>query len=377
MDVLQIHHSALTALGETQGLNARLALLHKALRQRHAFIDRLAVAPFEPETRRVRTFVHSTHGEPPLAFYEAVLEEAPSLAALAASGEPRVIQDLLALNQPGARPHTQAILAAGYRASYTLPFRWNGRFEAFVFFDSRLAHSMTPNVLEDLDLFGHLAGSVVLAERQTLRALLAALRTASQMVHLRDPETGGHLERMAAYARVIAQDLARRGLRAFDDAFIEHLAAFAPLHDLGKIGTPDGVLMKPGALDPEEQAVMRQHPLTGRTMVDAILANFGAEQLEHVDLLRHVAEGHHELLDGSGYPHGLREDEVPIAARIIAVADIFDALTSRRPYKTPWPNTEAFAYLRRQAEGKLDRDCVEALIAQKEAVERIQATFAA
>ncbi|HQL49449.1 MAG TPA: HD domain-containing phosphohydrolase, partial [Holophaga sp.] len=128
---------------------------------------------------------------------------------------------------------------------------------------------------------------------------------------------------------------------------------------------------------PEEQAVMRQHPLTGRTMVDAILASFGAEQLEHVDLLRHVAEGHHELLDGSGYPHGLREDEVPIAARIIAVADIFDALTSRRPYKTPWPNTEAFAYLRRQAEGKLDRDCVEALIAQKEAVERIQATFAA
>lgn len=376
MESPTVHPDGLAALGRSGGLSAKLQALHEALRRRHPAIDRLAVALFDPDTQRVKTFVHSTQGEPPLALYEAVLEAAPSLAGLVRTRASRVIQDLR--DHGGGSPafHTQALLRAGYRASYTVPFFWNDRFEAFIFFDSRLAHSLLPEALEDLDLFAHLAGNLALSELHAVRALLAALRTASQMVHLRDPETGGHLERMAHFSRLIAQDLARRGIQSFDDAWIERLFAFAPLHDLGKIGTPDEVLMKPGALTPEEQAVMRRHTQKGREMVDAILANFGAEHLDHVDLLRHVAEGHHEMLDGSGYPWGLQADQVPIAARIIAVADIFDALTSRRPYKEPWPNAEAFEHLVRQAGDRLDRDCVDALRGQPEEVARIQRTFA-
>ena len=233
----------------------------------------------------------------------------------------------------------------------------------------------TPEVLDDLDVYGHLAGALALGELIPLRTLLAALRTATRMVHLRDPETGGHLERMAHFARLIARDLARSGKRRFDDDLIEHIFAFAPLHDIGKIGVPDEILMKDGALTEGEFDVMKRHSDQGRTLVDAILANFGLEELDYVDLLRQIAESHHEMLDGSGYPHGSRADQVPIAARIIAVADIFDALTSQRPYKEPWPNPRAYDYLRQQARWKLDEDCVAALLENPEEVERIQATF--
>jgi len=110
-------------------------------------------------------------------------------------------------------------------------------------------------------------------------------------------------------------------------------------------------------------------------MVDAIIRNFGMESFEHIDLLRHVAEHHHETLDGLGYPHGLRGGQIPLAARIVAVADVFDALTSRRPYKPAWSNERAFAELRKLAREKLDGTCVESLIRNRQAVAEIQHRF--
>lgn len=120
---------------------------------------------------------------------------------------------------------------------------------------------------------------------------------------------------------------------------------------------------------------MKEHVVIGRRIIDAILQDFGLDTLPHADMLRNIAEYHHEAVDGSGYRLGLRGEEIPIEARIIAVADIFDALTSRRRYKVAWTNQEAFRLLQQLAGFKLDRDCVAALIENEEAVLEIQAQF--
>lgn len=364
----------LQALGAACGLKSKLKAMHGALQARYPFIDRLALALYESSTRRLRTFLQSQEGEPPLALYESLLEEAPALARMLEAREARVVQDL-SVYEAGTHPHTKALRAQGYGSSYTLPFYWNGNLEAFIFFNSHEKGCFPEALLGELDAWGHLVGTLALCELGAIRALMAALRMANTMVHMKDPETGGHLERMAHFSRLIARGLASSGTHSFDDETIEHIFAFAPLHDVGKIGVPDAVLMKPSALTAPEWKVMQRHPAAGLELIDAILGHFGAEHLEHVDLLRHVAESHHEMMDGSGYPSHLNGEAIPIVARIIAVADIFDALTSHRPYKEPWTNADAFDYLRRQTEHKLDHDCVEALIQGTDEIERIQALF--
>jgi len=117
------------------------------------------------------------------------------------------------------------------------------------------------------------------------------------------------------------------------------------------------------------------HTRRGREIIDDLLANFGLDTIQHVNILRNIAEYHHEAINGKGYLKQLKGEEIPLEARIVAVADVFDALTSKRSYKDAWTNDEAFAMLQRLAGEKLDADCVSALIENREAVERIQAQF--
>jgi HD-GYP domain-containing protein (c-di-GMP phosphodiesterase class II) len=228
-------------------------------------------------------------------------------------------------------------------------------------------------LLPTLDVYGHLISLTVINELSIIHTMLAAVRTARDMTSLRDVETGAHLDRMAHYARFIAKTLAPK--YGFSDEYIEHLFLFAPLHDIGKIGIPDRILHKQGPLSDEERETMRQHARTGRDVIDAMLAEFGLNSLPYVDVLRNITEFHHEKMDASGYPLGLEGKDIPIEARIIAVADIFDALTSRRPYKHAWSNEEAFGLLSTLAGTKLDADCIRALTEQVDQVERIQEQF--
>lgn len=110
-------------------------------------------------------------------------------------------------------------------------------------------------------------------------------------------------------------------------------------------------------------------------MIDRIIDNFALDNLQHIDLLRNIAQYHHEFINGKGYPEGLRGDEIPIEARIVAVADVFDALTSKRPYKEAWDTDKAFEVLEQMSGEKLDTDCVQALINNSDRVEEIKAQF--
>jgi len=214
---------------------------------------------------------------------------------------------------------------------------------------------------------------MIIKELSTIKALAAALKTTGKIAHIRDPETGSHLDRMSRYSRLIASALADKyGLK---DDYIEHVFMFSPLHDIGKIGIPDEILMKPGKLDQEEMEIMKSHAVKGREIVDEILNNFGLDGIEYVDVLRNIAAYHLEAIKGTGYPSGKSGQDIPLEARIIAVADVFDALTSQRPYKEAWTNESAFEWLKQLAGEKLDLDCVNALLDNIDEVEKIQQRF--
>lgn len=180
------------------------------------------------------------------------------------------------------------------------------------------------------------------AQTETIEKLARA-------VEFRDAGTGGHIDRMAAYALVVARRL------GFSVHECDLLHRASPLHDVGKIGVPDAILLKPGALTPEERSVMERHAEAGYQLLrgsHSELLQLGAE----------IALAHHERWDGAGYPHGLRGEQIPLAARIVAVADVFDALTHARSYKRSWPLSEVLDELKRQKGRQFDPAVVEALM---------------
>lgn len=353
-------------------LQHKLQQLLHTLQQKYPEVQRLAVALYDHGSDWVKTFVAVENGANALPFYHARLHDTTWLQTVAASQTPRVINDFSVL-EDSHKQHVQALLESGYRASYTLPMCVNGYFFGFVFFNARQAGTFQGALLSELDVLGHLASLMVYNERSSVRTLLATLKSAMNLTHARDPETGNHLERMSRYARLIAQGIAPA--KGLDDSFVEHIYLFAPLHDLGKITVPDRVLLKPGRLDDEEQRIMREHARAGLQLIDQLLDNFGLASVSQVPMLRNIVMHHHELYDGTGYPCGLVGEGIPLEARIVTVADVFDALTSERPYKQAWSNAEAFTWMAARAGQMFDPACLQALQARAEEVAHIQQCF--
>ncbi len=184
----------------------------------------------------------------------------------------------------------------------------------------------------------------------------------SRAAEFRDPETGFHIMRMAHYSRLIAEQI---GLSGEDQDLI--LAA-APMHDVGKIAIPDHILLKPGRLDEAELAIMRTHAEKGYEILRG-------SRSKMLDLAALIARTHHEKIDGSGYPRGLKGEEIPLPGRIVAVADVFDALTTERPYKSPWEIDRASRWLRENAGRHFDPICVEAFLARRDDFLEIKSSF--
>jgi putative two-component system response regulator len=184
---------------------------------------------------------------------------------------------------------------------------------------------------------------VLLATRQQVVQCLGAA------AEFKDNETGLHVVRMSHYSRLIGQAL------GFNKVLLEDLFSAAPMHDVGKIGIPDAILRKPGRLDEDELLVMRQHPEIGARII-------GQQADGMLAMAYRIALCHHEKWDGSGYPHGLAGEAIPLEARIVAVADVFDALTSVRPYKRAWSFDDAVAHLREQSGRHFDPALVELFI---------------
>jgi HD-GYP domain-containing protein (c-di-GMP phosphodiesterase class II) len=365
------HIDKLAQLNEARSMQDKIQFLHEFISTDFPFIDRIAVAIYDPGNGMLKTLAYSSDDASPLLRYQVLLEDAPSLNEIRHMCKPRVVNDLDIFND-GQNPHTKSISSAAFVASYTVPILQDDEFYGFLFFNSLQKSVFTEPVLAELDINSRLLMMIVVGEISNIRTLSATIQSALQMTHERDPETGAHLGRMAAYSRLIATELAEAF--DFDDMFIENLTLFAPLHDLGKISIPDSILLKPGRLNEHEYEIMKTHAQRGRSMIDRLLKNYRLDQVAEIGMLQNIAECHHEAVDGSGYPNGLVGDEIPIEARIVTVADIFDALTSLRPYKEAWENHIAYEYLQELSGTKLDRHCVQALINNKDAVTKIQAS---
>lgn len=204
---------------------------------------------------------------------------------------------------------------------------------------------------------------------------LATIFAMSKLAESRDPETGTHLERMREYCRAIAGAISRheKFREVVDDSFVRTLYAASPLHDIGKVGVPDSILLKQGPLEPEEWAIMTTHSTIGAETLRAVNREHPGNDLIEMGIA--IAESHHEKWDGSGYPHGLSETDIPLAARILALGDVYDALTSRRCYKPAFSHQKSREIVIAGSGGHFDPDIVEAFLAVEEEFVRIRSEY--
>jgi putative two-component system response regulator len=206
-----------------------------------------------------------------------------------------------------------------------------------------------------------LADEVQATTRELLDREEEIIYRLSRAAEYRDTDTGAHIARMAQYCRLIAEAL------GLDRQECRTIYLAAPMHDIGKIAVADSILLKPGRLTAEERAVMEHHTVHGHK----ILADSKSPLIRQA---AEIAVSHHERWDGSGYPNGLRGTEIPLFGRIAAVADVFDALTSERPYKTAWPPEEAKAHIVEASGTHFEPACVEAFCRRWDDVMRICAS---
>jgi len=358
--------------GAEDKLSARVVEIHQEIKSWLPSLNRIAVALYDPETDVLKTFVNSSDHGSPNEHYEAALKDVQSLSQLAEDRLPRTLNDLTVLAK-GDGEHTQKILQKGYLSSHTVPIVHNNVFHGFVFFNASETGCFTDSVVYKLGVYAQLVGLLSITEFNAIRTLQAAVKTAREISQFRDEETGGHLTRMANISRVIA--LAMADSHGLSDEFIEYLFHFAPLHDIGKIAIPDGILLKEGLLTDFERETMQTHVAKGMEIVGKLISGFKMESMPKIDMLQNIVWCHHEAMDGSGYPQGLLGDQIPLEARIIAVADVFDALTSARPYKKAWTNTEALDFLKCKSPKIFDEECVSALANHITKIEEIQKRF--
>jgi len=205
-----------------------------------------------------------------------------------------------------------------------------------------------------------LLNQVVIRAEETEQQMLNCLNT---IALTRDNETGNHIIRTQHYVKIIALRLLAMGLHTeeLDEKSIELMFKAAPLHDVGKVGIPDAILKKPGQLTQEEWSIMKTHPEIGESALAAAIKITDTNK-NIFSVAIEIAGGHHEQWDGSGYPRGLRGQDIPLAARIMAIADVYDALVSKRVYKKDWSHEEAEALIRSKKSTHFDPDVVDAFI---------------
>ncbi len=234
----------------------------------------------------------------------------------------------------------------------------------------------------DLRILASLVSSTALAAHSQIRrferdeAQHATVFAMARLAERRDNETGQHLARVSEYCRLVALGLREDGhhVDVITDHFVDDLVRSAPLHDIGKVGIPDNILLKPGKLVGDEWEVMKQHTVIGAETMRSIIES--TAQPGFLIMGRDIAWCHHEKWDGTGYPRGIAGEEIPLSARIVALADVYDALTTERPYKKPWSHERAMELILDESGKHFDPDVVAAFAKRAEEACRIRVQLA-
>ncbi|KGE73142.1 HD domain-containing phosphohydrolase [Spirochaeta lutea] len=317
---------------------------------------------------------------PPLlnAGFTQSLQET-SLSELVTTQKPRIINDLIQRQEEFPSPATELIIQEGYRSSLTLPLVFNSRCVGFVFINADKPGAYTQEHVALVQRFFVIIKNYVY-HHYIVQLILA--QTAGAFVRTmekKDDETSAHIIRMSNYSHVLAKGLnehTRRGTiktgYEVTQRKVREIFWFAPLHDLGKIGIPDAVLFKQGGFTPEERRIMETHVPMGTAILQELNTNLGQYLSQHfLTTAVEIIETHHERWDGSGYPNKLKESAIPLAGRIVAIADVFDALTSERPYKDAWPLEKAYQFIESQKGLHFDPFLVDQFLENRPAIEEI------
>ncbi|MDR2437809.1 MAG: response regulator [Planctomycetaceae bacterium] len=202
-----------------------------------------------------------------------------------------------------------------------------------------------------------------------------AIFALAKLAESRDVDTGAHLERVQYYCRALSQQMAtlEKYQEIIDPEFIRLMFQTSPLHDIGKVGIPDSVLLKPGRLDPNEFEIMKTHTTIAAQTLDAALGKFPG--VSFLKMARDIAATHHEKYDGSGYPNGLKGENIPLCGRIIALADVYDALISKRVYKQAFTHDSAKSVILEGSGKHFDPDVVECFLAREDQFVSIRKRF--
>ncbi|TSA48333.1 MAG: HAMP domain-containing protein [Nitrosomonadales bacterium] len=281
-----------------------------------------------------------------------------ALAMLSASSEPVAFR-----LEADRRATLEGCLALdGLKSAVYLPLLGQGETRAVMVFASQAEEYRQ----EHVEFLSNVAATMshVLEKTVVMENLVAAaVQGLAKLAESRDPETGDHLTRMALYSALVAEELGRDSPYAaqITPAYVRDVFHFAPMHDIGKVGIPDNVLLKPGRLDSDERKDMERHPSIGGEVLRRCEAQVQALGHSMFQVGIEIAECHHEKFDGSGYPAGVKGQDIPLSARIVAVADVFDALTSKRPYKDAWPVEKALAVMQEEAGTQFDPDVIIAM----------------
>jgi len=233
----------------------------------------------------------------------------------------------------------------------------------------------TQDFLKDQNAF--LEAEVARRTREVQAIQDVTILALASLAETRDNDTGNHIRRTQFYVKTLADHLMMhpRFTAELDEQIIIRLYKSAPLHDIGKVGIPDAILLKPGKLDPDEFNVMKGHSVLGYEAIDHAEKRLGLD-VEFLMMAKEIAHCHHEKWDGSGYPQGIGGDDIPLSARIMAVADVYDALICRRVYKAPMPHEQAIAIIQNGAGSHFDPDIVDAFMDINEHLRAIAEQFA-
>ncbi len=240
---------------------------------------------------------------------------------------------------------------------------------------TQLALKAAADFLRDQNAY--LEQQVAMRTRELAGIQEVTILAMASLAETRDTDTGNHIRRTQHYVRALAQALSAhpRFVRTLSPAYIELLFKSAPLHDIGKVGVPDRILLKPGRFTPEEFEIMKRHTVLGYEAIARAEADLG-RPVPFLSMAKDIALYHQEKWDGSGYPEGRRGDDIPLSARLMAVADVYDALISRRVYKDGMPHEKAVAIMAEGRGSHFDPDVLDAFLALHERFRAIAAEYA-
>lgn len=227
------------------------------------------------------------------------------------------------------------------------------------------------------DKTAYLESEVARRTREVSAIQDVTIQAMASLAETRDSDTGNHIRRTQFYVKALTGKLkSHPRFSAFlTDSMIEMIFKSAPLHDIGKVGIPDRILLKPGRFEPAEFEIMKTHTTLGRDAIQAAENSLGLK-VEFLSIAKEIAYGHQEKWDGSGYPEGLAGEAIPVSARVMAVADVYDALISRRVYKEGMPHAKAMAIIQEGRGTHFDPDMVDAFVAIEDEIQAIAARYA-